>query len=104
MYWILAAEKFKHLFLSLYKERRNPLSVSDERVMLESVSDEEFDEAKDLPFRELCGVCSYPAACCKLELRYAISVCGRHRSKWGKKQFDVLKRVFEYGLATKDVA
>jgi len=103
MYWSLAAEKFKHLFPSGYKERRNPLSVSDERVMLESVSDEEFDEAKDLPFRELCGVCSYPAACCKLELRYAISVCGRHRSKWGKKQFDVLKRVFEYGLATKDV-
>ena len=57
----------------------------DERVMLKAVSDEEFDDAKDLPFRELCGISSYPAACCKLELRYAISVCGGHRSKWGKE-------------------
>ena len=63
--------------------------------MLMEVTDDEFEEAKDLPFRELCGVCSYPAACCKLELRYAISVCGRHRTKWGVKQFEVLKKVRE---------
>jgi hypothetical protein len=91
-YWELAAEKFKHLFPDGYRTRKNPLTVSDEKIMLMEVTDDEFEEAKDLPFRELCGVCSYPAACCKLELRYAISVCGRHRTKWGVKQFEVLKK------------
>ena len=59
--------------------------------------------SKTCLFVSFCDVCSYPAACCKLELRYAISVYGRHRSKWGRKQFEVLNRVFEYGLTTKDV-
>ena len=102
-YWELAAEKFKHLFPNGYKKRRNALSILDEKIMLETVTDDEFLEAKGLPYRELCGVCSYPAACSKLELRYAISVCGRHRTKWGVKQFEVLKRVFEYGLWTKEM-
>jgi hypothetical protein len=40
----------------------NPLSVYDERMMLEEVvSDKDFEEAKDLPYRELCGVISYAA-------------------------------------------
>jgi hypothetical protein len=34
-------------------------------------------------------------------MRYAISICGRHRTKWGVKQFKVLKKVFEYGYTTR---
>ena len=62
-YWELAAEKFKHLFPNGYKKRRNALSILDEKIMLETVTDDEFLEAKGLPYSELCGVCSYPAAC-----------------------------------------
>jgi hypothetical protein len=34
-------------------------------------------------------------------MRYAISICGKHRSKWGVKQFNILKKVFEYGYTTR---
>jgi hypothetical protein len=102
-YWELAAEKFKYLFPNGFKLRRNPLSVADEQVMFSEVTDDEFEEAENMPYRELCGVISYPAACSKLDMRYVVSVCGRHRTKWGLKQFGVLKKAFEYGLATKEM-
>ena len=84
------------------KERHNPLSIYDEKTMLEEeVSDTEVEEAKHLEYRELLGIVSYPASCVKLEMRYAISICGKHRSRWGKKQFNILKKVFEYGFTTR---
>ena len=101
-YWSSAAEKFSHLFPNGMKTRRSPMSINDERIMLETVSDDEFNEAKILPYRELCGVISYPAACSKLEMRFAVSVCGRFRDKWGAKQFKILTKAFEYGYATRE--
>jgi hypothetical protein len=35
-------------------------------------------------------------------MRYAVSICGKHRGKWGVKQFGILKKVFEYGYSTRD--
>jgi hypothetical protein len=64
-------------------------------MLEEAVSDEEFAEAKDLPYREVCGVISYAAGCVKLEMRYSISVCGKHRGKWGRRQFIVLPTMAE---------
>ena len=102
-YWEGSALKFDRLFLNGLKHRRNHLSVIDEKVMEEVVTDGEHEKAKRLPYRELCGVCSYLASCSKLEMRYAISVCGRHREKWGRRQLDVLRKVFEYGHATREI-
>ena len=100
-YWEAALLKVGKYFKDGIKERFNPLSTYDESVMQEEVSDEEFEAAKDLEYRELCGIVSYPAACTKLEMRYAVSICGKHRSKWGIKQFKILKKVFEYGYTTR---
>jgi hypothetical protein len=101
-YWESALLKVGKYFKDGVKGRFNPLSVHDEKFMIESeVSDEEFEEAKHLEFRELLGIVSYPASCVKLEMRYAISICGKHRTKWGLKQFNVLKKVFEYGYTTR---
>jgi hypothetical protein len=100
-YWEAALLKVGKYFKDGIKERFNPLSTYDEGVMQEEVTDEEFEAAKDLEYRELCGIVSYPAACTKLEMRYAVSVCGKHRSKWGIKQFKILKKVFEYGYTTR---
>jgi hypothetical protein len=101
-YWESAMFKVGKYFEGGVKERHNPLSIYDEKFMLESeVSDEEHEKAKHLEFRELLGICSYPASCVKLEMRYALSICGKHRSKWGVKQFNVLKKVFEYGYTTR---
>jgi hypothetical protein len=49
------------------------------------------------------SVCSYPAACIKLEMRLAISVCGRCRGKWGLAQWNVLKKLFGRGYYTREV-
>jgi hypothetical protein len=103
-YWETAKEKFSKFFPGEVKARYNPLSVYDEKFMMdEEVSDEEFEKAKDLPYRELCGVLSYAAGCTKLEMRYSVSVCGKHRSKWGIKQFKVMMKVFEYGFTTREI-
>ena len=79
------------------------MSVYDEKIMQGEVSDEEFEQAKDLPYRELCGVLSYQASCTKLEMRYSVSVCGKHRQKWGVKQFKIMLKVFEYAFTTKEM-
>ena len=103
-YWESALLKVGKYFKDGVKERHNPLSVYDEKFMLESeVSDEEHEQAKHLEFRELLGIVSYPASCVKLEMRYAISICGKHRGKWGIKQFNVLRKVFEYGYTTREM-
>ena len=101
-YWEDAAVKFEHLFPKGMKPRVNALTEADDKLMEEEVSDAEFEESKHLPYRELCGVVGYPAACSKLEMRYAVSICGRFRSRWGAKQFKVLTKVFEYGYATRE--
>jgi hypothetical protein len=102
-YWETALTKFSKFFPNGEKERFNPMSVYDEKFMQDEVTDEEFEEAKDLPYRELCGVLSYQASCTKLELRYSVSVCGKLRQKWGVKQFRVMMKVFEYAYTTRDM-
>jgi hypothetical protein len=103
-YWVNALSKLADHFPNGIKDRWNPLSIYDEKTMLESeVTDDEAEEAANLPYREVCGIVSYPASCTKLEMRYAISVCGRHRSKWGKRQFKILLKVFEYGFTTREI-
>ncbi len=89
-YWETALTKFAEFFPNGVKERFNPLSVYDDKMMQEELSDEEFEVAKKLPYRELCGVIFYQASCTKLELRCSVSVCGRHRRKFGVKQFKVM--------------
>ncbi len=85
-YWESALLKMGKYLKGEVKERHNPLSIYDEKFMLESVvTDKEWEEAKHLEFRELLGIVSYPASCVKLEMRYAISICGKHRTKWGVK-------------------
>jgi hypothetical protein len=101
-YWESALMKLEKWFKGGVKERFNPLSIYDEKIMIEEeVTDEQVTEALDLPYREVCGIISYPASCTKLEMRYAVSVCGKHRGRWGKKQFRIMLKVFEYGFTTR---
>ena len=102
-YWETALMKFAEFFPNGVKERFNPMSVYDEKLMQDEVSDEEYEEGKNLPYRELCGVLSYQASCTKLEMRYSISVCGKHRQKWGVKQFKIMLKAFEYACTTKEM-
>ena len=82
------------------KERLVPLSPADERLLVEP-SGEEMAEASHLPYTSLLGVCQYPSAYTRLEMRYAMSILSRFRTKWGKKHFEILVKTLEYGYATR---
>jgi len=100
-YWIKAVERFKeYLPESGPKPRLVPLSPADERLLVEP-SAAEMEEAKGLPYASLLGVCQYPSAYTRLEMRYAMSVLSRWRTKWSKVHFAILVKTLEYGFETR---
>jgi hypothetical protein len=100
-YWIKAVERFReYLPESGPKPRSVPLSPADERLLVEP-SAAEMEEAKGLPYASLLGVCQYPSAYTRLEMRYAMSVLSRWRTKWSKVHFAILVKTLEYGFETR---
>jgi hypothetical protein len=101
-YWEKAVERFaEFLPKGDVKMRRVPLSAVDERLLTEP-TEAEVKEAEHLPYPNLLGVVQYPSAFTKPEMRYAMSVLSRHRTKWGKRHFMVLLKSLEYGYSTRD--
>jgi hypothetical protein len=99
-YWVKAVERFKEYLPAGPKERQVPLSPADERSLGEPTEEEE-KEAKHLPYPNLLGVCQYPSAYTRLEMRYSMSLLSRFRTKWGRKHFEVLLKALEYGYSTR---
>ena len=100
-YWVKAVERFrKYLPAHGPKPRLVPLSPADERLLIEP-TEAEMNEAKDLPYASLLGVCQYPSAYTRLEMRYAMFVLSRWRTKWGKVHFAILLKSLEYGYETR---
>jgi len=100
-YWEKAVERFAEFLPNgKAKERRVPLSAADERLLTEP-TEQEIKEAEHLPFPNLLGVIQYPSAFSKPEMRYAMSVLSRHRTKWGKRHFAILLKSLEYGYCTR---
>ena len=100
-YWEKAVERFKEFFpKGVVKERKVPLSPTDERTLAEP-TEEEVKEAEHLPYPNLLGVVQYPSAFTKPEMRYSMSVLSRHRTRWGKRHFIALLKSLEYGFSTR---
>ena len=94
-YWVKAMERFRnYLPAGGPKPRLVPLSPADERLLVEP-TEKEMEEAKALPYASLLGVCQYPSAYTRLEMRYAMSVLSRWRTKWGKVHFAILVKCLE---------
>ena len=102
-YWKKAASGFAHLFPNGMKERGVPITNYDEKILQVDPTEDEIKEARDLPYREILGVMSFPASMCKFEMKYAISVLGSRRGGWSAKHFGVLLKVFEYGVHTCEI-
>jgi hypothetical protein len=100
-YWEKAVVRFKE-FLPVNgpKERLVPLSPRDEKLLVEP-TEEEIKAGEHLPFPNVLGVVQYPSNFTKLEMRYAMSVLSRHRTKWGKTHFEILLKALEYGYSTR---
>ena len=100
-YWEKAVERFADFLPNgKVKERRVPLSAADEKLLTEP-TEQEIKEAEHLPYPNLLGVIQYPSAFSKPEMRYAMSVLSRHRTKWGKRHFVILLKSLEYGYHTR---
>ena len=56
-YWETALTKFSKFFPNGVKERFNPMSVYDEKLMQDEVTDKEFEEAKDLLIESSAECC-----------------------------------------------
>jgi len=101
-YWKKAVERFaEFLPKDRAKKRKVPLSAADERMLTEP-TEEEVKEAEHLPFPNLLGVVQYPSAFTKPEMRFAMSVLSRHRTRWGKRHFFILLKSLEYGFDTRE--
>ncbi len=59
-----------------------PLFPADEKLLVEPTV-EEIKAAEHLPYPNLLGVVQYPSNYTKLEMKYAMSILSRHRTKWG---------------------
>jgi len=100
-YWEKAVDRFKaHLPKEGPKDRKVPLSPADEKLLVEPTN-AEIKDAEHLPFPNLLGVCQYPSSFTRLEMRFAMSVLSRHRTKWGLNHFKILIKALEYGYATR---
>jgi hypothetical protein len=100
-YWVKAIDRFKIYFgKNGPKKRLVPLSPLDEKLLVEP-SAEEIKAAEHLPYPNLLGVVQYPSNYTKVEMKYAISILSRHRTKWGINHFRVLIKALEYGWATR---
>jgi hypothetical protein len=84
-YWKKAVERFKeYLPPTGPKERKVPLSPSDEKLLVEP-NEQEMKEAEHLPYASLLGVCQYPSSF----------------TKWGLNHWKALVKALEYGYWTR---
>jgi hypothetical protein len=102
-YWVKAVARFA-AFLPEGgpSKRRCPLSPADARLLIEPTVDE-MKAAEHLPYASLLGVCQYPSSFTRLEMRFAMSVLSRHRTKWGIVHFRILLKTLEYGYSTRQM-
>ena len=99
-YWNKARTFFKQFRDGDFKKRYIPLSVLDETEIGKEPTPEEIADAKGLPYLQAVGLLSYPAAQCKFEIRYAVSLVSSRRNGWSRKHFDIVVKIYEYSLTT----
>jgi hypothetical protein len=102
-YWEKAVVRFKEFLPQTGpKDRLVPLSPSDERLLVEP-TEAEIKAGEHLPFPNVLGVVQYPSNFTKMEMRYAMSVLSRHRTKWGLVHFKILLKALEYGWTSRSM-
>ena len=98
-YWVNAAERFKDYFPNGMKARHTPLP---EDITFDKATEEEIEEAKHLPYRQLVGVLQYPVAYTKPEMKFAVSYLSEYNCGWSKEMFALALRTLEYGHHTRE--
>jgi hypothetical protein len=98
-YWVGVAERFKDYL-------RAPFHVQiplPQGVVVEPATDEEVEEAKRFPYRQLVGCMAFPSCHTKLEIRFAISLLGRFMQRWSMHHWGVAVHCLKYCIATREI-
>ena len=98
-YWEAAGKRFNKYLPAAYS-KHIPVPPKTE---LKEATDEEFEAAKDLPYRELIGTLNYPAQMTKFEIQFAVQQLSRHMKKWSKTLFEIAVEVLMYCITTKAI-
>jgi hypothetical protein len=69
-----------------------------------AATEEEFAEAKDLPFPQIAGALLYAATITRPDISFAASVLCRFISKWNKSHWQAAKHLLRYLRGTTDLA
>jgi hypothetical protein len=102
-YWNKAKNNFQQFRKDGFKKRKVPLSVLDETALTTDPTPAEIEEAKHLLYLQAVGLLSYPASQCKFEITYAVSLAGSRRKVWSLKHFEIVIKIYEYGLTTCEI-
>jgi hypothetical protein len=68
------------------------------------VSDQEFEEAKHLPYREMVGSVMYAATITRPDLAYSAGLLARFMGKWSTEHYRAAKHMLRYIKGTVDYA
>jgi hypothetical protein len=88
-YWNKAKFVFRQFRKDGFKKRKVPLSVLDETALTTD------------PTPAISS--GSPASQCKFEIRYAVSLAGSRRKGWSLKRFEIVIKIYEYGLTTCEI-
>jgi hypothetical protein len=69
-----------------------------------TATNEEFEEAKDLPYPQVAGAVLYASTISRPDISYAASVLCRFISKWNKSHWRAAKHLLRYLRGTSDLA
>eukprot|EP00937_MAST-01D_sp_MAST-1D-sp2_P007317 g7317.t1 len=69
-------------------------------LQLTKATDEEVEEAKDLPYQELIGSLCWMITWVRIEASTIMSMLGQHNARWSKEHFKVALGVLKYLEAT----
>ncbi|KAG5888643.1 hypothetical protein JTB14_021268 [Gonioctena quinquepunctata] len=75
------------------KAVKTPIDV---RSHLTLPSQEEIEEAADLPYQALIGAMMYLAVCCRPDIAHSVSVLSQFNSRFGQQHWQAGKRVLRY--------
>ena len=99
-YWESAGKRFSKYLPAAYTQR---IPVKPKTVLEPPKTEAEWDEAKNLPYRELVGTLNYPAQMTKFEIQFAVQQLSKHMQRWSKALFDIAVGVLMYGITTRSI-
>ena len=97
----VAMEKYEQYLPMLEERERHCISPADEGTILEKATEEEWVDAKELPYARLTGIVNYIMARVKPQLSTISSMLAAHINKYSRRHFKIALRSLVYAHNTR---